>query len=97
MVRKKFDLIVIKNEFDISNDGNIISDKVYKPIYQEAEDIYELHEEKLFSTLSMKLLDINQYVPLLYWSSKQHKFPYKFRFIAGASKWYNKQLAIGLP
>ena len=44
----------------------------------------------------MKLLDNNQYIPLLYWTSKQHKFPYKFLFIAGASKCYNKQLAIEL-
>ena len=44
----------------------------------------------------MKLLDINHYIPLLYWTSKQHKCPYKFRFIAGASKCYNKQLAIEL-
>ena len=35
-------------------------------------------------------------LPLLYWTSKQHKCPYKFRFIAGASKCYNKQLAIDL-
>ena len=44
----------------------------------------------------MKLLDNNQYIPLLYWNSKQHKCPYKFRFIAGASKCYDKQLAIAL-
>ena len=44
----------------------------------------------------MKLLNDNQYIPLLYWTSKQRKCPYKFRFIAGASKCYNKQLAIEL-
>ena len=44
----------------------------------------------------MKLLDNNHYIPLLYWTSKQHKCPYKFWFIAGASKCYNKQLAIEL-
>ena len=44
----------------------------------------------------MKLLDINQYIPLLKWTSKQHKRPYKFWFIAGASKYYYKQLAIEL-
>ena len=25
-------------------------------------------------------------IPLLYWNSKQHKTPYKFRFIAGATQ-----------
>ena len=44
----------------------------------------------------MKLLDNNQYIPLLYWTSKQYKCPYKFRFIAGASKCYNKQLPMEL-
>ena len=44
----------------------------------------------------MKLLDINHYIPLLYWTSKQHKCPKKFRFIAGASKCYIKQIAIDL-
>ena len=44
----------------------------------------------------MKLLNISQYKPLLYRTSKQHKCPYQFRFIAGASKSYTKQLAIGI-
>ena len=36
IVCKKFYLDVIKNELGISDDGNIIRNKVYKPIYQEA-------------------------------------------------------------
>ena len=48
-------------------------------------------------TFDMKLLDINQFIPLLYWTSKQHKCPHKFCFLfAGASKCYNKQIAIEL-
>ena len=96
IVCKKFYLEVIKNELGISNDGNIIGNKVYKPVYQNAEEIYKFHQQKLLSTFGMELLDINQYIPLLYWTSKQHKCPYKFRFIAGASKCYNKQLAVEL-
>ena len=96
IVCKSFYLDVIKNELGISDDGNIIGNTVYKPIYQKVNDIYTFHEEKLLSTFGMKLLDINHYIPLLYWTSKQHKCPYKFRFIAGASKCYNKQLAIEL-
>ena len=96
IVCKKFYLEVIKNELGISNDGNIIGNKVYKPVYQNAEEIYKFHQQKLLSTVGMELLDINQYIPLLYWTSKQHKCPYKFRFIAGASKCYNKQLAVEL-
>ena len=96
IVRKSFYLDVIKNELGISDDGNIIGNTVYKPIYQKVNDIYTFHEEKLSSTFGMKLLEINHFIPLLYWTSKQHKCPYKFRFIAGASKCYNKQLAIKL-
>ena len=44
----------------------------------------------------MKLIDINHYIPLPYWTSRQHKCPYKFRFLAGSSKFYNKQLTIDL-
>ena len=44
----------------------------------------------------IKLLDENQTIPLLYWTSKQHKDPYKFRFIAGVSHCYNKQIAADL-
>ena len=96
IVCKSFYLDVLKNELGISDDGNIIGNTVYKPIYQKVNDIYTFHEEKLLSTFGMKLLDINHYIPLLYWTSKQHKCPYKFQFIAGASKCYNKQLAIEL-
>ena len=96
VVCKSFYLDVIKNELGISDDGNIIGNTVYKPIYQKVNDIYTFHEEKLSGTFGMKLLDINHYIPLLYLTPKQHKCPYKFRFIAGASKCYNKQLAIEL-
>ena len=41
-------------------------------------------------------LDENQKISLLYWTSKQHKDPYKFCFIAGASHCYNKQIAVDL-
>ena len=44
----------------------------------------------------IKLLDEDQTVPLLYWTSKQHKDPYKFPFIAGASHCYNKQITVDL-
>ena len=71
----------------ISDDGNIIRNTVHKAIYQKVDDIYTF-EEKLSSTFGMKLVDFNQ--------SKQNTCSYKFRFIAGASKCYNKQLAIDL-
>ena len=36
IVCKKFYLDVIKNELGITNDGEIIGNKIYKPVYQEA-------------------------------------------------------------
>ena len=76
IVCKTFYLDVIKKELGISNDGKINGNKVHKPVYQEAEDMYKFHEQKLLNTFGMKLLDNNQYIPLLYWTSKQHRCPY---------------------
>ena len=45
IVWNKFHLDVIKNELGISNDGKIIGNTVYKPVYQEAEYIYKFHEQ----------------------------------------------------
>ena len=66
IVCKSFYLDVIKNELGIYDDGNIIGNTVYKPIYQKVNDIHTFHEVKLSSTFGMKLLDINHYIPLLY-------------------------------
>ena len=63
---------------------------------QEASDIYKFHKDTLLHVFGIKLLDENQKIPLLYCTSKQHKDPYKFRFIAGASHCYNKQIAVDL-
>ena len=40
------------------------------------------------------LKEENKHIPLLYWTSKQHKNPYKFRFIAGASHCTNKTISL---
>ena len=55
---KSFYLDVIKNELGISDDGNIIGNTAYKPIYQKVNDIYTFHEEKLSSTYTFTLLDL---------------------------------------
>ena len=48
MVCKSFYLDVIKNELGISDDGNIISNTVYKPIDQKVNDIYIFLWRKTF-------------------------------------------------
>ena len=96
LVCKKFYLDVIQKELGISYNGNIIGIKVYIPVCQEASDIYKFHKDTLIHVFGIKLLDENQKIPLLYWTSKQHKDPYKFRFIAGASHCYSKQIYANL-
>ena len=95
IVCKKFYLDTVKKELGISDEG-IIGNKVYKPVHQNEEEIFQYHEKTLLQNFGIKLTDANRNIPLLYWTSKQHKNPYKFRFIAGASHCYNKQLAIEL-
>ena len=95
IVCKKFYLDTVKKELGISEEG-IIGNKVYKPVHQHEEEIFQYHEKTLLQKFGIKLTDANRNIPLLYWTSKQHKNPYKFRFIAGASHCYNKQLAIEL-
>ena len=56
------------------------------------KDIWQQNVQT-WSTLGIELLDENQKVPLLYWISEQHKWPYKFCYTAGASEFYNKQIA----
>ena len=34
---------------------------------------------------NINIKEVDKNIPLLYWVSKQHKNPYKFRFIAGAT------------
>ena len=90
-----FYLDVIKNELGISDGGNIIGNTVYKPIYQKVNDIH-FTWRKTFKHIWYEVTRYQSIYTLLYWTSKQHKCPYKFRFIAGAPKCYNKQLAIDL-
>ena len=93
---KKFYLEVIQKELGISYNGNIFGNKVYIPVCQEPSDIYKFHKDTLLRVFGITLLDENQKIPSLYWTSKQHKDPYKFIFIAGASHCYNKQIAVDL-
>ena len=44
----------------------------HQPRYIGLTLYIKFHEQKLLSTFGMKLLDNNQYIPLLYWTSKQH-------------------------
>ena len=53
-----------------------------------------LHSLK--SDFNINIPNIDRSIPYLYWISKQHKNPYKFRFIAGASHCTTKLLSVKL-
>jgi hypothetical protein len=49
-----------------------------------AEMIFDDHAEFLKNNFGIKIDDSDKHIPYLYWTSKQHKDPFKHRYIAGA-------------
>ena len=45
---------------------------------------------------NINIKEVDKNISLLYWVSKQHKNPYKFRFIAGATNCTTKTLSVQL-
>ena len=91
IICKKFYLEVLMKELGIAN-GVITGNDVYKVVnitetrfFTEQKEANRNH----YNTLETE----NENIPLLYWTSKQHKTPFKFRFISGASHCYNKTIS----
>ena len=90
IICKKFYLEVLMKELGFSN-GVVAGNDVYNPVkisenrffMEQADNIVKLNN-------SNTITEVDQHIPLLYWTSKQHKTPFKFRFISGASHCYNK-------
>ena len=61
---KKYYLEVIQKELGITYNGNIIGNKVYIPVCQEASDIYKFHKDTLLHVFGIKLLDENQCIKI---------------------------------
>ena len=76
IVCKPFYLYVIKKELRIVEDHNTLGNEIYNPTLRPDKKLYLFHEWKLLDTFCIKLPDINRKIPLLYWTSKQHKCPY---------------------
>ena len=92
IVCKKFYLEVLMKELGISN-GNIVGNEVYKHVkISDTKFFAEQGEANLNLRNSLELNNLR--IPLLYWTSKQHKSPYKVRFISGASHCYNKTISV---
>ena len=91
IICKKFYLEVLMKELGIAN-GVISGNDVYKLVKITETRFFMEHAENNIK-YKHKLEPENQHIPLLYWTSKQHKNPFKFRFISGASHSYNKSIS----
>jgi hypothetical protein len=80
-------------ELGVNNGKDISGNNVYQHVNIPPARFFK-QQEKSNNDLRHTLEEENKYIPLLYWTSKQHKNPYKFRFIAGASHCTNKTLSI---
>ena len=52
--------------------------------------------DSIKNDFNINIKEVDKNIPLLYWVSKQHKNPYKFRFIAGATNCTTKTLSVQL-
>ena len=83
VICRRFYISVLCGELGIHT-GNIQGNNVYR--YMEGyttQTVVEKHKKSM-KNFGIKIDSDLEKVPLLYWTSKQHKNPYKFRFIAGA-------------
>ena len=82
----------MNKELGISN-SKVSGNDVYKPCDKDPDTIIKRQKKELKS-FHINVTKEQQKLPMLYFNSKQHKNPYKERFIAGASKCTTKSLSI---
>ena len=92
IICRQFYLEVLMKELGIQETG-ITGNDVYQHIRTSQRKFF-IKQEVLNKELGNCLKEENKHIPLLYWTSKQHKDPYKFRFIAGASHCTNKTISV---
>ena len=92
IICKVFYIKVLMNEMGVIDKDNISGNSVYQQVPLNL-DIFFKNQEQENMLLGNSLEEENKHIPLLYWTSKQHKNPYKFRFIAGASHSTNKTVS----
>ena len=83
-------------ELGVKSFTNISRNSVYKPVNNTLDNIIDKHKSMLEDNFNIRLSEKDLRVPLLYWNSKQHKTPYKARFIAGATHCTTKPLSVEL-
>ena len=77
VICKKYYLDVLHTELNTNSSYEKCIDKT-------AEIIFDDHAEFLTNNFGIKIDDSDKHIPYLYWTSKQHKDPFKHRYIAGA-------------
>ena len=92
VICKKFYIEVLMKELGFCN-GEIVGNAVYKHV--TITDTRFFSEQIEANLIHQNTLEVeNHRIPLLYWTSKQHKNPYKFRFISGASHSCNETISV---
>ncbi len=82
IVCKYFYIHRLKQELGI-NDNQIIGNNVYQYVNISSNDIVN-EQNQVLSTYGITMDKDNHDIPVLYWTAKLHKIPYKSRFIAGS-------------
>lgn len=91
IICKSFYIQTLCNELGVI-DKKVQGNSVYKPSDKSTSQVFDMHRSTL-KQFNIRLTTENCHIPFLYWTSKQHKSPYKFRFIAGARKCTTKQIS----
>ncbi len=89
---KNFYINRMNKELGITN-SNIIGNDVYIPCKDKLKNVID-RQSKDLKDFHINVQKDQLKLPLLYFNSKQHKNPFKERFIAGASKCTTKTLSI---
>ena len=95
-IGKSYYIKVLMQELGVKSFANISGYSVYKPVNNTLDNIIDKHKSMLEDNFNIRLSEKDLRVPLLYWNSKQHKTPYKARFIAGATHCTTKPLSVEL-
>ena len=95
VICKQFYIQVLMEELGISSAKCIKGNQVYEYTRMTTRQFYK-QQTQTNKKLGILIQEKDKNIPLLYWTSKQHKNQSKFRFIAGASHCTNISLSIEL-
>ena len=92
LICKHYYIKRMNKELGITN-SEILGNDIYSPCNDDPNSIIS-RQIKDLKDLHIQVRKDQHKLPLLYFNSKQHKNPYKERFIAGASKCTTKTLSV---